>query len=181
MGGGRRSEKGREGGKDLSRNRGSGSVRDLNRRKDKEGYGRALKALKTAPECRGGRDRLMRLLVVLFGFFITTLGLVGTVSPARLVRVARALQTPVGLHVAAGIRAVFGAALFLVSPELKGAGCASGPRGVHLCRRSGYALSGGVRFRRALEWWDGRGLAFKQLWCGCASGFGLWLLYAVLP
>jgi hypothetical protein len=123
----------------------------------------------------------MALIAFALSLFIAGLGVVGTVSPSTLLRLVGWFQTPTGLYVAAAIRIVLGAALFLAAPTSR-APKALRVLGVFIFV-AGLAtpVFGLDRFRGVIEWWAARGQAFMRVWAGFALVFGLLLAYAVMP
>ncbi len=105
----------------------------------------------------------------------------GIVVPTVLLAVSRPFLTPLGLYAAAGIRLVFGAALFLAAP---------GSRAPTTLRILGVVvLVAGIvtpfvgvdRARAVVDWWMGQGTTLVRLWATVALAIGLFLASAVRP
>jgi hypothetical protein len=120
-------------------------------------------------------------VVVAMGLAIAAIGLLGVVSPERLLGLVRAVQTPSGLYVAAAVRLLLGVALWLAAP---------GSRAPELFRGLGaFVFLAGVatpffglpRYRKLLEWWQARGAAFTRVWALVACAFGLCIVYLAIP
>lgn len=123
----------------------------------------------------------MTLVALVLSLSVAVLGAVGLVSPPRLFAIVRSFQTPVGLYLAAALRLVLGAALFLAAPA---------SRAPEFLRILGVVivvaglitpLFGLDRFRRLLDWWAAQGPIFVRVWATFALAFGLLLAYALVP
>ena len=123
----------------------------------------------------------MAIVAFVISLLVAALGMLGIISPPRLLGVVRHFQTPAGLYAAAAIRLVFGAALFLAAPASRT------PEVVRIVGVIVFVaglitpLFGLERFRRLLDWWSSRGPIFIRAWASIALAFGLWLAYAVFP
>jgi hypothetical protein len=123
----------------------------------------------------------MAFVAIVISLLVAALGLLGIISPPRLLGVVRHIQTPAGLYTVAVIRLIFGAILFLVAPTSRA------PDVVRIIGIIAFVAGlitpffGLERFRRLLNWWSARGPAFIRVWGGFALAFGLWLAYAVFP
>ncbi len=123
----------------------------------------------------------MRLVAIVLGLAIVALGAVGIASPPRLLGIVGLLQTRAGLYLAAVVRLVLGAALFLSAAD---------SRAPEVLRVLGVVIVvaglitpffGLERYRRLLDWWSARGPTFVRVWAVFAAAFGLGLVYALLP
>jgi hypothetical protein len=101
----------------------------------------------------------MPLLVAFFGLFIATLGLIGIISPERLLRFAKPWQTPTGLYVAAAFRIVLGVALFLIAPDSRTPTLLRVLGAVIFVAGLATPFLGAERFHKLLDWWAGRSAA----------------------
>ena len=123
----------------------------------------------------------MAIVAFVLSLFVAALGVVGTLSPKRLIGFVQQFQRPAGLYVAAILRIVFGVALLLAAAR------SHSPGGVRvlgiIILVSGIItpLFGLDRFRRILNWWFEQGPVFQRAWAGFALLFGLLLAYAVAP
>ena len=110
---------------------------------------------------------------------VAALGVLGVISPPRLLRVIRRFESRAGLYAAAAFRVVLGGALVLAAPASRA------PEVVRLLGLIIIAaglltpLFGVERLRRILDWWSRRGAAFMRVWAGVALAVGLLLAYAV--
>ena len=121
----------------------------------------------------------MRLLALFLSAFIAVLGVIGIVAPARLLAIARWLDTPLGLYAAAALRLVLGTALFLAAPASRA------PRVLGVLGIVSFVAGlitpfiGVDRYRRLLEWWSAWGPGFHRGWAAIALILGLFLIYAL--
>ncbi len=113
--------------------------------------------------------------------FIVALGVLGILSPARLLAFVRRIQTPGGLYTAAALRLVFGVALFLVAPESKAPDLLRifGVLAVLAALLTPFVGLG--RFGKVVDWWSSRGSLFIRAWSAIAFALGLYVAWAVLP
>jgi hypothetical protein len=121
----------------------------------------------------------MAILAILLSAAVAGMGVVGIVSPARLLEIVGKFQTPRGIYAATAIRLVLGVALFLAAP---------GSRAPALLEILGIVIMvaglitpvfGLERFRRILDWWSAQGSGFIRAWALCAVAFGAYLVYAL--
>lgn len=122
----------------------------------------------------------MTLVALVFSLFVAGLGALGFASPSRLLGMVRSFQTPTRLYIAAALRLVLGAALFLAAPA---------SRAPELLRILGvFIVVAGVitpffgleRFGRLLDWWSAQGPTLVRVWSAFAFAFGLLLAYALV-
>jgi hypothetical protein len=123
----------------------------------------------------------MSTIVVVVGLVIAAIGLLGLVSPRRLIRLVKSALTPTGLYSAAGIRVLLGVALWFAAPTSRA------PDALRIL--GALAVAAGLltpfvgleRSRKLLEWWGSRGGGFTRVWSCFAFAFGLLLIYSVTP
>ena len=123
----------------------------------------------------------MVLMALLFSIFITVIGAIGFVSPAKLIRFVRKFQSSAGLYLAAGFRVVFGLALFFAADSSRAPEVIRVVGIIVLVSGLITPIFGLDRFRRILNWWSTRPAAFQRVWAGFALAFGLLCAYAVAP
>jgi hypothetical protein len=122
----------------------------------------------------------MAIVAFAISLLIAALGVLGIVSPPRLLGVVRHFQTPAGLYVATALRLVLGSALFLAAPTSRA------PETVRIVGIVVFVaglitpLFGLERFRRLLDWWSALGPAVLRAWASFALAVGLLLAYAVV-
>ncbi|NNL67975.1 MAG: hypothetical protein HKP30_17130 [Myxococcales bacterium] len=123
----------------------------------------------------------MTVIAIALSLAIAALGLLGLFAPDRLIGTVRAFQRPGGLYVAAGVRLIFGGALYLAADGSRA------PDGVRLLGMlvivAGIAtpLFGLERYARLLDWWAAQGPGFVRAWSVFALLLGLGLGYALTP
>ena|SRR5262245_35254714 len=131
----------------------------------------------------GGGASVGRMWIVAFTFslVVAALGALGVVAPGSLGAVVATLLTLTGLYVAAALRIVLGAALFVAAPASRF------PRtfrviGIPIVV-AGLAtpLVGVERARAIVEWETARGLMFMRIPATFALALGLFLVYAMAP
>lgn len=123
----------------------------------------------------------MTLLVGLFGLFVCTLGIVGALSPERLLALVTRVQSQAGLYVIAGIRLLLGFALLLAGPTSRAP--------LYLQVLGALSIFSGLvtpffgvrRFEAILDWWRRRPPAVVRVWSLFVVLFGASLVWAVLP
>ena len=121
----------------------------------------------------------MKLLAMVLGFIVATIGAVGVVAPDVLLELGESLLTPTVLYIAAAVRIVFGAVLLWVAPVSRT------PKtfrtfGALLVFAGVLTLSIGIEHSRAmLDWLLGQGPLFMRAWAGAAVVLGLFIVYAI--
>lgn len=123
----------------------------------------------------------MAWLALTLSLVFAALGALGVASPPRLLDLVRRFQSPAGLYVAAVIRLIFGAALFLAAPGSRAPATVQVLGVLVFLAGLVTPFFGVERFRRILAWWSARGAAFVRAWAVFALAFGLLLAYAVAP
>lgn len=123
----------------------------------------------------------MTSLALLIGILITALGVLGLVSPARLMTLDQFFQTPAGLFATGVIRLILGAVLFLAAPESR-APTVLQVFGVVVFVAGVVTLPLGLeRFRGFVERWVDRRPALVRPFAVVALVLGVLLSYAFLP
>ena len=123
----------------------------------------------------------MALVALTLSIAIAVVGAVGLIVPTALLAISRPFLSPVGLYVAAGIRLVLGAALFLAAPTSRA------PKTLRILGVAIFIaglvtpLVGVERARTIVEWWTGQGTALMRVWAGVALALGVFLAYAAAP
>jgi membrane-bound ClpP family serine protease len=123
----------------------------------------------------------MNFIAFILSLFIAALGVLGMVSPMRLLNIVRHFQSPAGIYAAAALRIILGVALFLVAPTSRAPEIVRIVGIITLVAGLITPLFGLERFRRLIDWWSARGPAFMRIWAGFALAFGLLLAYTVAP
>lgn len=122
----------------------------------------------------------MAFVALAICLLIAGLGACGVFSPDALVRTVRRFQTPTGLYVAAALRLVLGAALFVSAPDSRAPGALSVLGVLIIVAGLITPFFGVERFRRMLDWWASLGAGFLRAWGFSALVLGLGLAYAVV-
>ena len=123
----------------------------------------------------------MTILALVLSLFVAALGLLGLISPPRLLDIVRHFQSQAGLYAAAALRMVLGVALFSSAPTSRA------PRTIRilgviiLVAGMVTPLFGMERLRGLIDWWSARGLVFMRVWAIFALVFGIFLAYAIAP
>ena len=121
----------------------------------------------------------MKLVVLAICLMVVAFGVLGIVSPPRLLSLVRKFQTRSGLRFATAIRIVLGAGLYLTAPE------SLAPNFILVFGVFVFLVGVATPFiplarvRNLLDWWSSMGPAFIRGWAVCAAAFGLALAYTV--
>lgn len=107
-------------------------------------------------------------------------GVLGLVSPFRVVRIVRYFQTPAGLFLAAAIRVVMGVALFLAAPDSRAPEALRILGVVIVVAGVATLFVGPERFGKLVDWWSGEGPALVRAQAVFALAVGLVLAYALV-
>jgi hypothetical protein len=113
--------------------------------------------------------------------FIAALGVLGIISPTRLLAFVRRVQTPGGLYVAVAFRLVLGVALLLVAAESKAPDFLRIIGVLAVAAALITPLVGLARWGRLVEWWWGQGSLVVRAWAAIPLALGLYVAWAVLP
>jgi hypothetical protein len=121
----------------------------------------------------------MRRLTLFVAFLVVVVGLVGIVSPDRLLSIAPYVITPVGLYVVAGLRIAIGLVLMRVAPASRA------PRVLQLVGAivliAGVALpfTGLERTRAIVAWESSQGSTAIRAAAALAVAFGAFVAFAI--
>jgi hypothetical protein len=121
----------------------------------------------------------VKLLAMVLGFMIATIGAVGVAAPDVLLELGESLLTQTAVYVAAAARVIFGAVLLWVAPV------ARAPKifriiGALLILAGVLTPLIGVEHSRAiLDWLLSQGPMFTRAWAGVAVILGLFIVYAL--
>jgi len=120
----------------------------------------------------------LKLLAVVLGFVVATIGAVGVATPSVLLELGDSLMTPTVLYIAAAVRVFFGAVLLWVAPASRA------PKtlrviGVLLVLAGVLTPFFGIEHSRdMLDWVLTQGHMFMRAWAGVAVVLGLFIVYA---
>jgi hypothetical protein len=123
----------------------------------------------------------MAIVALVLSFLVAALGVVGLISPMRLLEIVRHFQSQVGLYAAAALRVVLGLALFLAAPASRAPKILRILGIIILVAGLFTPLFGVERIHRLMDWWSTQGAVFMRVWAALALAFGLLLAYAVAP
>ena len=112
---------------------------------------------------------------------IAALGAVGVVAPGALLALVAQMQSPAGLWLAAVLRIVLGAALYLAAPRSRAPTIFRVLGVVTVLAGVALPLLGVARFAALLGWWIAQGASVTRAWAAVAVAFGLLVAYGVIP
>lgn len=123
----------------------------------------------------------MAFVAFVLGALTALAGLVGVVAPDVLGALALAFRGPLGLGLAATIRLVLGAALFIAAPASRA------PLAFRALGAAAFAVGaltpfiGVERFDALLEWWAALHPWTARTWSACAAALGGAIAYGIIP
>lgn len=123
----------------------------------------------------------MAFVAFILGTLTAIAGLVGVVAPGALGALALGFRGPVGLALAAAIRLLLGAALFVAAPAsraplaFRALGAAIFAVGVLT------PLIGVERFDGLLEWWAALHTWTARSWSAGTAAIGAAIAYGIIP
>jgi len=123
----------------------------------------------------------MTLAVVLFGLFLSALGIAGVQSPERLLALVTRAQSQLGLYWIAGFRILVGVALLLASPSSRVPAYLQAIGALAIVSGVASPFFGARRFEVILEWWRQRPPWVVRVWSALVLLFGLSLVWAAFP
>lgn len=123
----------------------------------------------------------MVIAAFLIGLLIVAQGILGIAAPEVFAALIRTIQAPLVIYVAAAIRVLFGAVLYLAAPASRA------PKGLRVLGAL-IVIGGlltpfvGIQFAHVvLGWWSEGGAAVVRAWAGFALGLGAFIVYATAP
>src|SRR4030042_3202966 len=122
---------------------------------------------------------MMLLIVSVVSIFIACMGILGLVSPARMVSFVSRWQSKTGLWVAFIVRLAFGISLWLVAPTSRASVVLQVLAVLSVVSALVLPLIGISRFKSILSWWSSRSPGFMRVWLAVAGVFALFILWAV--
>jgi len=120
------------------------------------------------------------LIVLVVSIFVAVMGVLGLVSPAKMVSFVSRWQSKTGLWVASIIRLVFGISLWLVAPTSRAPVVLQVLAVVSVVSALVLPLIGVSRFKSILSWWSSRSPVFMRVWLAVAVVFGVFILWSVV-
>lgn len=123
----------------------------------------------------------MAWMAMVLCLLVAALGAIGVVSPRTLLGIARQLQTPSGLYVAAVLRIMLGGTLVLAAPTSRAPRAMRAIGVIIVVAGLLTPVFGLERFRGVLEAWSAQGPILMRVWASVALVFGCAMAYALLP
>jgi hypothetical protein len=120
----------------------------------------------------------LKLLAVVFGFMVATIGAVGVATPSVLLELSDSLITSAVLYGAAAVRAFFGAVLLWVAPASRAPKTLRVIGALLILAAVLTPFFGVERSRDMLDWLLNQGPMFTRAWSGVAVVLGLFIVYA---
>ena len=117
----------------------------------------------------------------LVAVFALLVGVWGVLAPSRVADFAIRLSTMAGLWVAAGIRVVFGLALWFAAPASRAPLLLQVLGAVALLAGVMLPFLGVDRFKALIDWATSLSPTAMRLWCAAAVAVGATILWALLP
>jgi len=121
------------------------------------------------------------LAALAFCLLIVAFGVLGLVSPGRIVDLARRFVTPGGLCFATAVRILMGLTFVFAAPASRAPGVISVLGVVVVVAGVAIPFIGLERIRGLLDWWSARGEVLIRGQATFALVFGLGLAYVLLP
>lgn len=115
------------------------------------------------------------------GVLTLLMGIWGVLAPSRIMAFVTRFGSTGGLWFAAGIRLVFGLALWFAAPASRAPILLQVLGVVALVAAFLIPFMGVDRFRALIEWWTKLSSLAMRAWCLLAVGFGAIILWALLP
>ena len=119
-------------------------------------------------------------IVVVVSILAVGIGVVGLVSPARQVAFVSHWESSAGLWTSAGLRLVFGIALWFVAPASRTPVVLQGLAVLSVGVAFLLPFLGLARFQSILSWWTRQPPAAIRAWSVVAMAFGIFILWTVL-
>jgi hypothetical protein len=123
----------------------------------------------------------MAFIAFTLGLLIALMGAVGVVAPSILGAMVTALHGPLGLALAASIRLVLGAALFVAAPSSRAPVAFRVLGAVTFAAGVLTPLIGVERFDSLLDWWAALDPLLARTWSACALAIGSLIAYGIIP
>lgn len=123
----------------------------------------------------------MRIAALAFVMLIVAFGLIGMISPPRVVSFARSFVSPVGIAVAAGLRVTMGVVLYLAAPESRTPELLHVLGVITVLAGIGILFFGVDRLERMVDWWAGRSSMWVRAQASIALAAGLLLAWSLNP
>ncbi len=123
----------------------------------------------------------MAFVAFILGSLTALAGAVGLVAPGTLAGWVGALHGPLGLALAALLRLVLGAAMFVAAPTSRAPLVFRALGAVTFAVGLLMPLVGVARFDALLDWWTTLDPLIARTWSGCALTIGMLIAYGIIP
>jgi len=123
----------------------------------------------------------MAIVALVLSLLVAALGLLGLISPMRLLDIVRHFRSQTGLYAAGALRVILGLALFFAAPASRAPKIIRILGIIILVGGLFTSLIGVERVHRLMDWWSTQGAVFMRVWAAFALAFGLLLAYVVAP
>jgi uncharacterized membrane protein YidH (DUF202 family) len=123
----------------------------------------------------------MSLAVALFGLFIAGLGAAGMLSPRQLLELVTRGQASLGPFGIAALRLGMSVAMLGAADQSRVPLYLRGMGVLALISALATPFVGARRFAAVIDWWRRRSAATVRLWSLVVLGFGISMVWAVLP
>jgi hypothetical protein len=120
------------------------------------------------------------LIVLVVSIFVAGMGVLGLVSPAKMVSFVSRWQSKTGLWVAFVVRLAFGISLWLVAPTSRSSVVLQVLAVVSVVSALLLPLVGVSRFKSILSWWSRQSPGFMRVWLALALVLGVFILWSVV-
>jgi hypothetical protein len=115
------------------------------------------------------------------GVLTLLMGVWGILAPARVTELVTRFGSAGGLWFAAGLRLVFGLALWFAAPASRAPTLLQVLGVIALIAAVIIPFMGVDRFRALIDWWTKLSVAAMRSWCLVAVALGAVVLWALLP
>jgi len=123
----------------------------------------------------------MAFVAFTLGALVAIIGTVGFVAPRWLAALVAAFHGPFGLALAAGLRLVLGAALFVGAPRSRAPLVFRALGIVTFVAGLATPMMGVARFDALLDWWTALDPWIARAWSACAAVVGVAIAYGIVP
>jgi len=120
------------------------------------------------------------LIISVVSIFVAGMGVLGLVSPARMVSFVSRWQSKTGLWVAFIVRLAFGISLWLVAPASRAPVVLEVLAVVSVVSALVLPLIGISRFKSILSWWSSQSPGFMRVWLAVAMVLGVFILWSAV-
>lgn len=123
----------------------------------------------------------MAFIAFTLGALTAIIGTIGIVLPDWLAALTTAFHGPLGLTIAAALRLLLGAALFVAAPQSRAPLAFRALGAVTFVVGLLTPLIGVARFDALLDWWAALDPWIARIWSACAAALGGMIAYGIIP